>query len=66
VARNKTQYAPANIGSAGTADAPVTFVGAPGDNGAATATAAVVLLTRTSTPAMTFSGARYVDVSGWS
>jgi hypothetical protein len=64
VARNKTQYAPANIGSAGTADAPVTFVGAPGDNAAATA--AVVLLTRTSTPAMTFSGARYVDVSGWS
>ncbi|WP_020119291.1 PKD domain-containing protein [Streptomyces canus] len=63
VARNKTQYAPANIGSAGTADAPVTFVGAPGDNAAATA--AVVLLTKTPTPAMTFSGARYVDVSGF-
>ncbi|WP_405518342.1 PKD domain-containing protein [Streptomyces canus] len=63
VARNTTQYAPVTIGSAGTADAPVSFVGAPGDYAAATAV--VVVLTRTSTPAMTFSGARYVDVSGF-
>ncbi|MGW3129576.1 PKD domain-containing protein [Streptomyces sp. NPDC001123] len=64
VARNTTRYAPVTIGSAGTADAPVTFVAAPGDNPAATATARV--LAGASTPAMTFSGARYVDVSGFS
>ncbi|MEV5841166.1 PKD domain-containing protein [Streptomyces sp. NPDC051985] len=64
VARNTTRYAPVTIGSAGTADAPVTFVSAPGDNPAATAT--VRVLAGTSTPAMTFSGARYVDVSGFS
>ncbi|WP_405518386.1 hypothetical protein [Streptomyces canus] len=57
VARNKTPYAPVNIGSIGAADAPVTFVAAPGDNAAATA---AVVLTKTSTPAMTFSGAQYV------
>ncbi|MDT0479963.1 PKD domain-containing protein [Streptomyces doebereineriae] len=62
VARNKTPYAPVNIGSIGAADAPVTFVAAPGDNAAATA---AVVLTKTSTPAMTFSGAQYVDVSGF-
>jgi hypothetical protein len=61
VARNKTQYAPVTIASVGTADAPVTFVTAPGDS---SATAAVVL-TKTSTPAMTFSGAQYVDVTGF-
>ncbi|MFJ9631574.1 PKD domain-containing protein [Streptomyces sp. NPDC101175] len=64
VARNTTRYAPVTIGSAGTSDAPVTFVSAPGDNPAATAT--VRVLAGTSTPAMTFSGARYVDVSGFS
>ncbi|MFJ9244552.1 hypothetical protein [Streptomyces sp. NPDC101776] len=62
VARNKTQYAPVTIASVGTADAPVTFVAVPGDSPTATGT---VVLSRTSAPAVTFSGAQYVDVSGF-
>ncbi|WP_043667080.1 PKD domain-containing protein [Streptomyces xylophagus] len=62
VARNKTQYAPVTIASAGTADAAVTFVTAPGDSPTATGTA---FLRGTSTPAVTFSGAQYVDVTGF-
>ncbi|MET8079653.1 PKD domain-containing protein [Streptomyces sp. NPDC005303] len=63
VARNTTPYAPVTIASTGTADAPVTFVAVPGNSTAATA--AVVVHTTTSAPAMTFSGARYVDVTGF-
>ncbi|MGW1799189.1 PKD domain-containing protein [Streptomyces sp. NPDC001984] len=63
VARNTTRYAPVTIKSVGTADAPVTFVAAPGDNSATSA--AAVVLSNTSTPPMTFSGARYVDVTGF-
>ncbi|MGY5009612.1 PKD domain-containing protein [Streptomyces sp. 900105755] len=63
VARNKTRYAPVTIKSVGTADAPVTFVTDPGDNAAATRAA---VLSDTATPAMTFSGAQYVDMTGFS
>ncbi|WP_262059436.1 PKD domain-containing protein [Streptomyces sp. STR69] len=62
VARNTTQYAPVTVASVGTADAPVTFVAVPGDSQTATGT---VVLSRTSAPAVTFSGAQYVDVSGF-
>ncbi|MFF4899176.1 PKD domain-containing protein [Streptomyces sp. NPDC001068] len=62
VARNKTRYAPVTIRSAGTVDAPVTFATGPGDNPTATRTG---VLGDTATPAMTFSGARYVDVTGF-
>ncbi|MGW7539789.1 PKD domain-containing protein [Streptomyces sp. NPDC054770] len=63
VARNKTRYAPVTIRSAGTVDAPVTFVTDPGDNPTATRAA---VLSNTAIPAMTFSGAQYVDVTGFS
>ncbi|MGW5651508.1 PKD domain-containing protein [Streptomyces humi] len=63
VARNTTRYAPVTIRSAGTVDAPVTFASEPGDNSSATRTS---VLSSTATPAMTFSGAQYVDVTGFS
>ena len=63
VARNKTRYTPVTIRSVGTVNAPVTFVTDPGDNAAATRAA---ILSDTATPAMTFSGAQYVDMTGFS
>ncbi|MGW0424411.1 PKD domain-containing protein [Streptomyces sp. NPDC003015] len=63
VARNTTRYAPVTIRSVGTVDEPVAFVTEPGDNSRATR---AVVLSSTATPAMTFSGAQYVDLTGFS
>lgn len=62
VARNKTQYAPVTIASVGTADAPITFAMASGNSSSTTGS---VVVSKTSTPAMTFSGAQFVDVTGF-
>ncbi|MET7475941.1 PKD domain-containing protein [Streptomyces sp. NPDC005648] len=57
IADNKTAYAPVTIASTGTADAPITFIAAPG-NGTGTTVAG------RQTTAITFSGAQYVDMAG--
>ncbi|MER6290791.1 PKD domain-containing protein [Streptomyces sviceus] len=63
VARNKTGYAPVTIRSVGTGDEPVAFVTDAGDNSQAVG---AHVLSSTATPAMTFSGAQYVDLTGFS
>ncbi|WP_433920597.1 hypothetical protein OIE50_48985 [Streptomyces canus] len=63
VARNKTRYAPVTIRSVGTENEPVAFVTDPGDNSQAVH---ALVLSSTATPALTFSGAQYVDLTGFS
>ncbi|WP_046726963.1 PKD domain-containing protein [Streptomyces humi] len=62
VARNSTPYAPVTIASVGTTDAPITFAVASGNSSSTTGS---VVVSKTSTPAMTFSGAQFVDVTGF-
>ncbi|MGW7423033.1 PKD domain-containing protein [Streptomyces sp. NPDC054813] len=62
VARNAIPYAPVTIASAGTADGPITFAMASGNSSSTTGN---VVVSRTSTPAMAFSGAQYVDMTGF-
>ena len=57
VAGRSTAYAPVTIRSTGTADAPVTFLSAPGDGSSVT-------VAGKGTAAVTFSGAQYVDMAG--
>ncbi|MFJ9704525.1 PKD domain-containing protein [Streptomyces sp. NPDC101234] len=58
IAGNSTSYAPVTIRSTGTADAPVTFSAATGDG------SLVTVAGPHPATALTFSGARYVDMTG--
>ncbi|MET7489688.1 PKD domain-containing protein [Streptomyces sp. NPDC005538] len=57
VAGSKVPYAPVTVRSTGTADAPVTFLSAPGDG-------SPVTVAGKETAAVTFAGAQYVDMAG--
>ena len=57
IAGSNTDYAPVTIASMGTADAPITFIAAPG-------TGTEVKVASKQTTAITFSGAQYVDMAG--
>ncbi|MEU1275936.1 PKD domain-containing protein [Streptomyces sp. NPDC005799] len=57
IARNNTAYAPVTVASKGTADAPISFITAPGNG-------TIVTVAGGQATAITFSGAQYIDMAG--